>query len=1291
LTYAIDPASYNGTTGTAIIVDVSGSAASLTWTGAGDGSTWDLHNTPNWTSAAPTNPNLYFNGDSVTFDDSGIANNTVSLGVVLQPGSITVSNTSGAYTFSGGGSVAGGGSLTKNGAGTLTVATSNSFSGGTTLNAGTLNVNANTALGTGPITLNGGALGNTSGQAVTVTGNLAQTWGAGDIVFNGPNDLNLGAGAVTSTTSGVTRNFNITAGTLTVGGAITENTANVGIAKNGAGTLALGGNNTFAGATAINAGTVKVGSSTSLGGAVVINATPVTGSNQIALPSASGLSVGIGISGAGIPVGSIITAIDVPSNTITISNNATANNPADLTFATNTSAITVADGAALDVGGSTAANSIVIGPRPVTITGSGVGGTGVLTNSGTVGQQNSFQNVTLAADATIGGTGRFDIRGPATTLTLGGHTLTKTGTNFVALANTTVSNGNIVVSQGTLELNAATSVLNNNDGTSIKVTSGATLQFFALTGTVSRPIIMGDPATISDGSGAGVTSTVASNITLQDDVTLNGGNATANLILNGTLTESGGVRAITKTGAGTVSLGSTTNNFSGPINLNGGLLNFAALGSLGTGTQLNFAGGGLQYASSMGSPPDLSIRTMTFNAGGGTIDTSNNNVTFANSIGSGGVGGFTKAGTGTLTLNAASTYTGNTTVANGTLVLVAAGAFPNNTALTMGDANGNNATLDLAGHSIAVTGLSSVGTSSGIIGSSSTTQSVTLTYAGSGTSVFNGSLQDSVGSGFGQTLSLAVTSGKLVLTGSSSYSGATTINVGATLQLGNGALTSSSLGTTTITDNGTLAFSAGSLTLPPSPISGAGSVMQTGAGTMTTLGGSNTYTGGTTLQGGTLGINSDAAINNGAGGVQFTGGTLQFNGYTSSLSFTSGNVSLGSLGTSTLNGSINTTGSFTYAGSGTLTLAGSVTYTGATTIQAGTLVLGPAANLATNTNLALGDAANDSPTLDLNGHSITVSALSTVGAGLPTIGSSSSTSNLTITYSGSSATTSTFGGVIQDVLGGGNKKTALTVNTGNLTLTFANTYSGPTTINAGARLTLSGVNGIANTSSLTLNGGTLATGGNPQSMPTTKLNVQANSIIDLGAGAGIVQLNNSADQAWNGSSFLRINNWTGSVTGGGTDQVNVGVGGLTGPQLSNIHFTNYLTGATILGSGEVVPSGAAILTGDVNVDTHVNISDVSAQMTALTDLAAYQSTQASLHPGFDALAVSDVVDVNRDGFTNNRDVQSLIVLLANGGGSAPGGGSLTAVPEPSGIVLVVLGSAMLFAARTRKLLLPATR
>src|SRR5262249_53982741 len=152
-----------------------------------------------------------------------------------------------------------------------------------------LNVNTNTALGTGPITLNGGALGNTSGQAVTVAGNLAQTWGAGDIVFNGPNDLNLGAGAISSTTSGATRNFNITAGTLTIGGAISENTASAGIAKSGSGTLVLNGNNTFTGATVINAGTIRVGSFGALGTVGLIP--------SITVASGGALDVG-GITGA---------------------------------------------------------------------------------------------------------------------------------------------------------------------------------------------------------------------------------------------------------------------------------------------------------------------------------------------------------------------------------------------------------------------------------------------------------------------------------------------------------------------------------------------------------------------------------------------------------------------------------------------------------------------------------------------------------------------------------------------------------------------------------------------------------------------------------------------------------------------------------------------------------------------------------------------------------------------------------------------------------------------------------
>ena len=261
LTYATDASSWDpiGNPGaTQIVVNVSGSVANLTWTGATN-STWDLHNTGNWTSVAPSNPNLFFNGDNVTFDDTG-ANRDIAVGGILQPGNMTFNN-SVDYSITGGGSLGGTGSLTKSGTGTLTLGTSNTFSGGVTLNAGQLNVNNNGALGTGTtLTLNGGALGNTSGQAVTVSSNPTQSWTT-DITFNGPNDLNLGTGAVTSTaTPGNPRTFNITAGTLTIGGAITENTPTTGITKNGAGTLVLNGDATFAGPVLINAGTVKIGS-----------------------------------------------------------------------------------------------------------------------------------------------------------------------------------------------------------------------------------------------------------------------------------------------------------------------------------------------------------------------------------------------------------------------------------------------------------------------------------------------------------------------------------------------------------------------------------------------------------------------------------------------------------------------------------------------------------------------------------------------------------------------------------------------------------------------------------------------------------------------------------------------------------------------------------------------------------------------------------------------------------------------------------------------------------------------
>jgi hypothetical protein len=122
--------------------------------------------------------------------------------------------------------------------------------------------------------------------------------------------------------------------------------------------------------------------------------------------------------------------------------------------------------------------------------------------------------------------------------------------------------------------------------------------------------------------------------------------------------------------------------------------------------------------------------------------------------------------------------------------------------------------------------------------------------------------------------------------------------------------------------------------------------------------------------------------------------------------------------------------------------------------------------------------------------------------------------------------------------------------------------------------------------------------------------------------------------------------------------------------------------ASLGAGGELLPDLAPpplLALGDVNQDTHVNISDVSAQMTMLTDMTTYQN----LH-SFTQGDVASVADLNMDNLATNTDVQALLVLLANGGGSAPGGGSLSAVPEPSTIVLLGLGCAMLLAVRRRK-------
>ena len=236
-----------------------------------------------------------------------------------------------------------------------------------------------------------------------------------------------------------------------------------GIAKSGAGTLVLANSNSYSGTTNITAGTVQVGNGGTSGS---LGLGPVVNEGMLVFNRSDASTTTSAISGAG-------ELRHTGAGGVTLSGNSTYTGPTNITAGTivvtdETSlgdtaggAVTISSGAALDLAGSTTANGIDFGPKQIRIVGTGVGGTGVLTNSGTVGQNNAFEQVILTGNATVGGTGRFDIRGDGSTLDLAGFTLTKVGTNQFTVVDTTVTNGNIVVNGGVFAIEAASSVLEN--------------------------------------------------------------------------------------------------------------------------------------------------------------------------------------------------------------------------------------------------------------------------------------------------------------------------------------------------------------------------------------------------------------------------------------------------------------------------------------------------------------------------------------------------------------------------------------------------------------------------------------------------------------------------------------------------------------------------------------------------------------------------------------------------------------------------------------------------------------
>jgi autotransporter-associated beta strand protein len=151
--------------------------ASLAWAGGANFNAWDIKSTVNWTGA----DGKFYNADGVTFT-GGSTSPAVNITTTVLPGSVTV-NSSQNYTFSGVGKISGGTGLTKDGAGTLTLATSNDYSGQTTVSGGTLLVTASIG-NNSPVLISGGTLQAGSSIALGTDGTNGTTITSGTLDIN---------------------------------------------------------------------------------------------------------------------------------------------------------------------------------------------------------------------------------------------------------------------------------------------------------------------------------------------------------------------------------------------------------------------------------------------------------------------------------------------------------------------------------------------------------------------------------------------------------------------------------------------------------------------------------------------------------------------------------------------------------------------------------------------------------------------------------------------------------------------------------------------------------------------------------------------------------------------------------------------------------------------------------------------------------------------------------------------------------------------------------------------------
>jgi len=1051
--------------------------------------------------------NLLIQGGTLQY--TGAATSTDRLFTIAPSGGTIDASGSGAVNFSNTGAIVTADAASRNG--TL-AANSNTVSFLTSAVGGAPDV---ADLKVGMLVVGTGIPDNTTITAVTM--------GA----TNGLPSITLSASATATTTTQLTFGFvdptvvpttlaltGSNVGNNTIAGALSNSAGGnpLQIVKNGSGTWVLSGANTYTGTTTINAGVLTFANAAALYSGNSANWTP----SNIIVNTGGGFAVNVG----GASDFSTTDVATLFANLSTVNNNG------------------LKAGSLFGMDTTNAPGEVVYSGTITNSTGTGGGAVGFVKQGAgvlTLSASNSYTGVTKINGGVLklGNTGAL---GASTGLTIAtSGTMDLNGLNYTTAIAGTLSGGAITNSSATAATYVGGVAVIANSG--INGTGDITLSG-AVTAQNSSTLTKSGTNTLTLSGGVNNTSLA---------MTVNGGT----VILN--KSSSGGALRGTD---GSLGLAMTGTNYGNALVINtGGTVKLGANDQIRSGDLLtgivSITGGTFDlnghYSTinglRIGSTDGLTAGTLTDTTGGGYLIITGTGVDGASKISAyngtvsavlaGAAASFTKTTSGTVTLTAANTYAGLTTVSAGELDLNTTGATAIVSALTV---TGGTAKL-LQSNQIATNqNLTVSGGTFDIQGFNQTLNNVHLTggtIAGSGGTLTGTSAYDmqagTVSANLSGTAGLTkTTTGTVTLSGVNTYTGSTAVNAGI-LKLGStSALGGSSL---TVGASGTLDLNGQNYTTATLSNNLLGGLTNSSATAATWA---NSFTGDAVT-----GSTNHTASVTGVGNITLTGG------------YNAQRLAMNGTNTLTLAGSTSNAGTTLIANSGTVVLnntladgalrgldaAGNVL-----TVNGGTVQLGHNEQIRSAVDLNTGIVSVYGGTFDINSFTETVNGLR-IGDGV-TMGSVISTGGAgSLIISGSTAgfgqnnIVGNSGTVSANLAGAGATFTKAT--SGTVTLSGSNSYTGATAVNAG---TLN-INGSIAASASTVNGGTLAGSGTTGAVTvagggtvagtlhTGALMVQLNGVVSPGTTVGVLSAASATFQS-GGSFTLQLNNDGGSGSAG---------------------------------------------------------------------------------------------------------------------------------------------------------------